>query len=495
MLESSSLSKGKAASRSTQRRNIAEAVAGVKLALTVANFGVVAIDSTVPVADSLTAILLAQLAAFGFFLYAAVFWHGLRKGWLSLRSYESLSPFLDVLFATALVYATDGYQSPFNLWFVIAVVASGFSGRRGLPYAATFAALLAHTVIASVPQEQPLAPSVFLVRTAYLFGFAAMVAVLGSSLARQSESLASIEAFGEEVSGLIRQDEIVNAFVEKVQSALGSPNVDLALQERLPVASKGARDGPWGLTGTVATGEYVLGTIHLSRDRRFSAQEEQLLRLLSDRFGTALRRAVVVETLLRASADAERLRLADELHDRHLQTLGAIDFHLESLIGDLEGVPNGIQEAKEIRSMVRSAAKEARRFLAPVSSRSHSGPRALECLLSERWEGPSECSIDPSAELTEGQWHVAEMLLKEGLNNARRHGNARRVRFRIERNGREVSAALEADGLSPTQPVRAGYGLSRLRAVARANGGEVFVEPLESGGSILYALFEGASPP
>lgn len=182
--------------------------------------------------------------------------------------------------------------------------------------------------------------------------------------------------------------------------------------------------------------------------------------------------------------------MRDELHDGLIQTLTGINLRLKGL----ETSPNALDrrvsgEIKEARELATVATLQARELLEVETDRVPTGPEVLRNLISIRWPGEWSCLIAPEVELTDGQWRLIEGLLREGLNNASRHGEASRITFRLYSQPGEVCAALEADGRSPSEPIKFGYGLHRLAMIAKEHHGELHFEPLEDGGSVLFVIF------
>src|SRR5207247_6474695 len=133
-------------------------------------------------------------AASGLFIvYAAILYVLLRRRTRLSDRMAIASPLLDVVVATMLIIATDGYLSPFSLWLVFAVVSAGFSRYRQLPFITAGLALTAQVLIATIPQVRPLDVTVFAVRVGYLFGVAAVLSAISSYLTAQSLALSTIE--------------------------------------------------------------------------------------------------------------------------------------------------------------------------------------------------------------------------------------------------------------------------------------------------------------
>jgi signal transduction histidine kinase len=200
------------------------------------------------------------------------------------------------------------------------------------------------------------------------------------------------------------------------------------------------------------------------------------------------------DELVRSAALEERLRFADELHDTYLQTLAAIDMHAEAARIVLQkGADSGErvhEELQSIKSVARTTAQRAREFVDMAKVARRSGPDALTEILEDRWKDCYTLLFDEDVQLTEGQWKVLEMMLREGLNNAKRHAGASHVRMEVVATGRGAKATLIANGKAPAPDEPFGYGLSRLDAIARANNGVLSLLPGDPGGSELTLSFQ-----
>ena len=458
-------------------RKLADRFALLKLVLAVANFLVIGLDRTIPVTESPREVMTAIWVASGFLIYMTISWMAIRAEWVSLRVYQRILPLTDVLAASMLIVATEGYLSPFNLWLAISVVSAGFGSVREVPILTAVLAVLAQFAIATIPQRMPLEPGMFFVRTAYLFGFASLVASISSEIIRQSKALEGIARFGHDLASTHTVQQALDLLRVSLKTELQADEVEVVLGHDVPAGWLPLRNG-----------EVTIGALKINRAKAIGNDDQSLIALFGDRLGAAIRRIELGQALVSAAAREERQRYADELHDTHLQTLAAVDMQAEAASRKLKDSP-AIEDLKTIKEIVREAAAKTRQFISSIDEQPQGGPAVIQQVFLERW-GDAAVDIDQSLELTEGQWRAVTMLVQEGLNNARMHGQAETVSFALKKSESQVIATLRADGRSPAPDATYGYGLGRLRTVVQANGGDMRLGPGKAGGSELVACFD-----
>jgi signal transduction histidine kinase len=466
----------------THERALAERFALLKLILAVTNFLVLLLDR--PNTDTVFHIKtpISFVATSFFLLYMIGNYEGLRRRWISLRTFQSVVPFLDVIAATALILCTEGYLSQFQVWMTLSVVAAGFGSEIKIPFMVGGLAIVGQLIIAIVPQAQPLDFSVFVVRTLYILGFAFIIAAASSQLVKQSKTLADIDELGHDLYGTAETDEAIRLFVNSLSAYLGSAVITVQALE--------AEFEQSGYPIIFGSGEDLICLI--SRAKPLSSSDDQFVRLAVDRLTSTLKRISLSKDLVEAAAREERQRYADELHDTHLQTLAVVDMRLK-VAERARTTEASHRELFEIKSLVREAAAKTRAFIRTVEEQPPSGPESIRQVFAERWPD-STVMIEDKLDLTEGQWRVVQMLIQEGINNARRHGNAKKGSFHMARTPTGVEGALTANGHSPKPGFRYGYGLKRLDTVARANAGEISLIGNPEGGSKLSVLFRFEEP-
>lgn len=211
-------------------------------------------------------------------------------------------------------------------------------------------------------------------------------------------------------------------------------------------------------------------------------------------------RAQLLARVISAQED-ERKRVARELHDETGQKLSAVIMGLGAAAkalsqGSLKGAAIlqdtrdiAIETLEGIRQLILGLrpsilddlglAPALRRIAEELSERSSMEIRVFAEGLDERL--PSEVEI------------VLFRILQEGMNNAARHSRAQRALLHLSRNGSDVRAVLEDDGVGfDPAHVKAhldtgcGLGLIGMRERAALLGGEVIVDSAPGGGTRLH---------
>ncbi len=472
-------------------RTLAQRLAFIRLIFTCINFAVILLDDSVPIAGSQSAYAVAYGAAALYFVYAASAWILLRRHQVSLARYEYVAPLLDVCCAALLILATGGYLSPFNLWLAFAVVISGFGRYPWLPLLTACFGVAAQALITRVPQAQPLDVALFAVRTGYLFAFAAVLSLVNGSLMRQSRMLATIERFGQALADTVTTETAGHVLLTRLTEVLSPVHLELAFPDNatlcmgvLPTGRSTSRTWPLRIRGQ------ELGQLCVRRRTPLTRYEEMVVAVLCDRTAATLLRVRLMQRLVDAATAAERVRVADALHDTSLQTLAALDLRLEAARARVAaGQPELYAELGTIKQTARELARQVREILQAHAESGEPGPASLRNLLATRWAGAWEACMAPEVTLSAGQWRAVELLVKEGLHNAQKHAAAERVSLELSRVGSgRTRCSLVNDSQPLREPVQFGYGLSRLRTVVAEQGGELTLAPVP-GGTRLMAEF------
>ena len=207
--------------------------------------------------------------------------------------------------------------------------------------------------------------------------------------------------------------------------------------------------------------------------RRAEDAREQLSRVNADLLAT---RALLADS----ARDAERLRVARELHDVAGHKLTAMTLNLRALAADPDYAKRpeiaiaqrlSSELLGDIRNVVQ-ALRDARGLDLGIALRALAAPMPRPRL---------ELAIAEDVHLTDPA--VAETILRlvqEALTNSARHTDAERVQVAVVRDGRHLRVSVEDDGRL-RGPLCEGNGLAGMRERVTAAGGSLTLKTGERG--------------
>jgi PAS domain S-box-containing protein len=192
--------------------------------------------------------------------------------------------------------------------------------------------------------------------------------------------------------------------------------------------------------------------------------------------------------------DAERERIAKELHDDLGQYLTAIQLNINALEQHFENQSN--LDPKEIFSKLNSIVqntivglKTISRDLMPNVLMDFGLVKGLHYLC-DNFNSPQlhvnlqvfnmEQDLEPPVEM------ALYRITQELLNNAVKHGNAKEINVQMINNGRSVVLTVEDDGIgfnTNTSPNRGGLGIKNIQSRIIALGGNYSFDSIKGYGS------------
>jgi signal transduction histidine kinase len=200
------------------------------------------------------------------------------------------------------------------------------------------------------------------------------------------------------------------------------------------------------------------------------------------------------ETLRRtvAAQEAERRRLARELHDETGQALTSILLGLGSLEDSLDA-PDARAAVKNVRDLVVQTLQEVRELaveLRPKVLDDFGLVPALERLTATRAEATGieiEFLSRLDGRLPEETETALYRIVQEALTNVVKHANARQVSIVLSRMDGMVTALIEDDGrgFEPAAIREGGFGLDGMRERVALLGGTLKVESRRNAGTTL----------
>jgi two-component system sensor histidine kinase UhpB len=210
-----------------------------------------------------------------------------------------------------------------------------------------------------------------------------------------------------------------------------------------------------------------------------------LARLESERTASA--------TAVLHAQEAERARVARDLHDEVNQALAAVSLRLAATAE--HAPPEFAEELAETQRLAGQAMQELlglARDLRPAALDDLGLLPALRTqvrLFGERWRIPADLAADGTRpQLGEFEQLVVYRVVQEALSNIARHARATRVKVTVLGcNGAQVKVSIVDDGvgLPRDHPRAGGAGLAGMRERALLAGGSLDVLPTPGGGTTI----------
>lgn len=256
---------------------------------------------------------------------------------------------------------------------------------------------------------------------------------------------------------------------------------------------------------TSPEGQPLLFEAYFSADQVADRREEVLQRFLPISIGALVALTVVAtplillltrraakdgrerERLLRAAvraSDAERVRIARDLHDGVVQDLAGSSYSISTLVGRLDDEPEVAGELEEVSRTLRTSMRSLRSLLVeiyPPDLHVEGLAAALHDLTAPLAAAGVSVDVDVTGESGSSDdavalvWRVAQ----EAVRNVAAHAGAQRMSVTVHREERLLVLEVIDDGRGfDTTSARpgGGFGLRGLRSLARDAGARLEVE-------------------
>ena len=189
------------------------------------------------------------------------------------------------------------------------------------------------------------------------------------------------------------------------------------------------------------------------------------------------------EESLRRITEAERKRIAHDLHDGVLQDLS----YTAAAIGMIMLQTEGTQQKEQLQSVidaVRRGARGLREVVNDLRLEEEGRPfrEIVESVVRRNRTMARGCEMSlevgegvPSVPLGETGTQVSR-IIQEALTNARRHSGAKNVTVSLEREGNDLLIEVSDDGRGFGPETTPGVGLGSMRERAALSGGDLEIE-------------------
>jgi nitrate/nitrite-specific signal transduction histidine kinase len=246
--------------------------------------------------------------------------------------------------------------------------------------------------------------------------------------------------------------------------------------------------------------ERVLGIFVLGKHERSAptVEEQSLLSSIGKQIGVAMENARLYEQAEQTAINAERSRLARELHDAVTQTLFSA-----SLIADVTPViwkrnpEEGLQHLEELRQLTRGALAEMRTLLLEMrpESLNRADLKTLMTQLTDAFIGrvriPVDLQIHGTCDQNQEVKIVFYRVAQEALNNIAKHSGARQVSLHLEYQPSHLHLRIQDDGLGfDSSSIPPGHmGVAIMRERASSIGAELIIKSQPEQGTTVTLDF------
>jgi signal transduction histidine kinase len=198
------------------------------------------------------------------------------------------------------------------------------------------------------------------------------------------------------------------------------------------------------------------------------------------------------------SSEAERRRIARDLHDGVVQELAGTAFALSGTARETS-LPGPVREdLRSASDALRRSLRQLRSFLVeihPPGLDAAGLPAALEDLTAPATSAGLEASVSVSG-IEEAPEHVVTLVWRvaqEAIRNAVRHARATHLRVAVDGDERQVRLTVADDGVGfdpATGSPDGSYGLRGLQSLVEDGGGRVQVESAPGAGTTVRMWVE-----
>ena len=256
--------------------------------------------------------------------------------------------------------------------------------------------------------------------------------------------------------------------------------------------------------------EKILGAIHLADEREGIVPRTSIefIESMAPLVGEAINRFNLEEELRESESrlrllsselltvqEAERKRIAREIHDSLGQTLAAIKFGLQNKLSQMgTGAPppgvsieniisltqNGIEESRRIQMDLRPSVLDDLGILATIGWFAREFQKVYVHISVEKQISVEENEIPDSLRT------VLFRVMQEAMNNVAKHSKADLVRLSLRKMKDRIELSIEDNGVGFDQEsIKQGLGLTSMRERTELSGGTFEIESTIGKGTVI----------
>lgn len=320
---------------------------------------------------------------------------------------------------------------------------------------------------------------------------------------RDGDELVFQYAHGEDATALegLRSSVEMDALEAEVRDALGAPGVvvcalDVGGERAGALVAIGRR--PFDTAARHLLETFSSQVAIALANARSVASEREAMKETARREAVAAREQASAEGLRRAVAaqEAERARVARDLHDEVGQVLSALAVHLRTLEGEVS-TPEARRRVEDLRASVGDAARSLRELavrLRPTRLLEQGLERAIEEQAERLKAGGFVVDLDLrglSDDLPADVQTAVFRTVQESLTNIARHSSATSASIVAAASGTRLRVVIEDDGIGfdPDAPTSR-LGLMGIRERCELLGGSLRIESTPGAGTAVVVDLE-----
>lgn len=235
------------------------------------------------------------------------------------------------------------------------------------------------------------------------------------------------------------------------------------------------------------------GTLLLGGIRSPCTDHLEFAEQLSDVLAAHIQRHALLVAVEDSATAKARLSLARDLHDSIVQFLAGATFRIEAITRSLRAGDQPERELKDLKQMLLEEQQELRSAIGALRSSQISLPslaadiQVLCDRLGRQWDIDCNFSAEVPEVKASMRLHLdTHQLIREAVANAVRHAGAKSVRVQMAAEDSELRLDISDDGSAPT-PLKQGSPWSLRERVDEANG-TLMLASRETGTSVSITL-------